>query len=268
MQDSLGDRMKSSYESRAQSYLPRRTYTIARIDGRAFHTWTKSAALDSPFDVGFAEDIDTVAAELLKHVQGAFMAYTQSDEISIAMSDFATTETDAFFDGNVQKLSSVLASYATAVFATLRTKRTLKASLGAPLSPGMSAVDLLTRTVDDVVKTAAQPATFDCRVFVIPDKVEVGNYFVWRQADAIRNAISALAEHHLGHNAIVNVNTRGRMKLLADAGRPIDGEPIRFQRGGLVLKDDVCIAHPDCFRFTGDFEKLLGLIPEHGYSKP
>ena len=37
-EDSLGDRMKSDYENRTRYLLPRRTYMIVRLDGKAFHT--------------------------------------------------------------------------------------------------------------------------------------------------------------------------------------------------------------------------------------
>ena len=46
---SLGDRMKGQYESRTQTHLPRRTYTIIRLDGKAFHTYTRGC--DKPYDL-------------------------------------------------------------------------------------------------------------------------------------------------------------------------------------------------------------------------
>ena len=47
MQDSLGDRMKR-YENVNRTYLTRRTPVIIRVDGKAFHTFTK--AFQKPFD--------------------------------------------------------------------------------------------------------------------------------------------------------------------------------------------------------------------------
>ena len=46
--DSLGDRMKNNYENRAKTYLLRRTPVIIRLDGKAFHTFTRGFA--KPFD--------------------------------------------------------------------------------------------------------------------------------------------------------------------------------------------------------------------------
>lgn len=46
----LGDRMKR-YENSYRFYLPNRTYTIIRVDGKAFHTYTKG--LNRPYDIDF-----------------------------------------------------------------------------------------------------------------------------------------------------------------------------------------------------------------------
>lgn len=69
MKSSLGDRMKEYYEKRTRSFLPRRTYTIIRIDGKAFHTYTRG--LDSPFDDKFVIDMDITASYLCNNIQGA-----------------------------------------------------------------------------------------------------------------------------------------------------------------------------------------------------
>src|SRR5690348_14094376 len=122
MRDDLGDRMKNSYENRTRYSLPRRTYTIIRIDGKAFHTYTKN--LQKPFDAGLYEDIDKAIIEIMPQIQGADFAYTQSDEISILLTDFATTQTNAWFDGNIQKIVSVASSIMTAEFNKQRLKRT------------------------------------------------------------------------------------------------------------------------------------------------
>lgn len=41
MKDELGDRMKSYYENRSKTFLARRIPVIIRLDGKAFHTFTK-----------------------------------------------------------------------------------------------------------------------------------------------------------------------------------------------------------------------------------
>jgi tRNA(His) 5'-end guanylyltransferase len=82
MADDLGTRMKEQYEDRTRFFIPRRTYTLMRIDGKAFHTYTRGCA--KPFDAGLMDDMDKTATALCEDIQGAVFAYVQSDEISIS----------------------------------------------------------------------------------------------------------------------------------------------------------------------------------------
>lgn len=171
MKDSLGDRIKRQYEDRTRYFLPRRTFTIVRVDGKAFHTLTEG--LDKPWDRGFVMAMNEVAASLVNGCQGACFAYTQSDETSVLLQDFKTIRTDAWFDGNIQKICSVAVSIATASF-------------------------------NDQFKARyeGEYALFDARVFTIPDPVEVENYFIWRQQDAVRNSIQSLAQSMFPHKEL------------------------------------------------------------------
>ena len=121
MKDDLGNRMKDSYENRTRFMLGRRSYTLMRIDGKAFHTYTKG--LDRPFDAGLIYDMDETTKYLCKNIQGAKFGYVQSDEISILITDFDDIASEMWFDGNLQKMCSISASLATAEFNRLRMKR-------------------------------------------------------------------------------------------------------------------------------------------------
>lgn len=164
MKDALGDRMKRHYENRARPMLPRRTYTVIRIDGKAFHNYTRR--LDKPYDKQFLTDMQYTAQVLCKTVQGCRLGYVQSDEITLVLTDFETPTTEAWFDGNQQKIVSVSASIATAAFNYVR-----------PPAP-----------------TVANLAFFDSRAFTIPEFSEVENCLIWRQKDATRNSISLTAQ--------------------------------------------------------------------------
>lgn len=200
-QDPMGDRMKGHYERRAQSYLPRRTHTLIRLDGKAFHTYTRG--LTRPYDKQLMDDMTETAQFLCQEIQGARVAFTQSDEISVLLTDFATRQTEAWFDGNVQKIVSVAASIATAKFNELR--------------PGKLAL-------------------FDARVFTIPDELEVINYFLWRQRDATRNSISMLAQAHFSQKRLHGLST-GAMQELLWSEKQINwnDEDPRFKRGTIVV---------------------------------
>lgn len=176
----LGDRMKR-YEAATHQVLPPRSYCILRVDIRAAHTYLRHA--DKPFDIHFMADMDWVAKSLCMEVSGAKFAYTQSDEISVLITDFDKLETQPWFGGVVAKQQSIAASIATAELMTVR--------------PG-------------------QVAHFDARVFTLPDAVEVANYFVWRHRDAVRNSISMLARHFISHKKMEGKSTDELKSLLLD----------------------------------------------------
>jgi len=171
--DSLGDRMKG-YETVSKSNLIKRTPVIIRIDGKAFHTWTKqlnmSAAMD-PFSDVMNRAMSETTRLLVSNIQNAVLGYTQSDEISILLNDWKTLTTDQWFGNSTQKMASVAASMATAYFA---------------------------QSIAEQTDQKFKPAMFDARVFNVP-KEEVANYFVWRQQDATRNSVQMLGRHYFSH---------------------------------------------------------------------
>jgi len=235
--DSLGDRMKGQYENRARFYLPRRTWTIIRIDGKAFHTYTRG--FDKPFDMALIAAFDATSKRLVKEIQGAQFAYTQSDEISILLTDFAGVQTDAWFDGNVQKCVSVAASFATAFFNQFIVEY--------PPAP-----------------TSLPAAFFDARVFTIPDQTEVANYFIWRQQDCVRNSIQMVAQSLFSHRELQGVNTAAlQEKMFSERGVNWSKLPLRCKNGGLADRYSVSGAP----MFTQERETLMALIPEHGYGE-
>lgn len=202
MNDSLGDRMKEQYENRTRYFLPRRTYTIIRVDGKAFHTLTKG--FDKPFDNKLMTIMDAVAIKMCEEVQGAQFAYVQSDEISILLTDFNTPQTCAWFNGNIQKMSSVSAAIATAEFNNLMSKT----------------------------------ATFDSRVFTIPDPIEVENYFIWRQQDATRNSLQMATRAVFSHKECEGRNQSQMHDMLHTKNINWNDYSGREKRGGFIHKMD------------------------------
>ena len=200
MKDALGDRMKDFYEDRTRYKLARRTNTIIRIDGKAFHTYTKG--LKRPFDAGLMEDMDATTVYLCENIQGAKFGYVQSDEISILVTDYDDQTTHAWFDGNLQKMASIAASLATAKFNALRMIRACWDSKDAT-------GDL---DCDDLKKFKL--ATFDARVFQIPASIEVENYFIWRQQDASRNSVSSVAQSQFSTKELHGVKTNAMQDML------------------------------------------------------
>lgn len=216
MQDALGDRIKSSYENRQRVYLSRRNYTIIRVDGKAFSTYTKH--LKRPFDEGFMEDMDLTAAYLCKNIVGAKFAFVQSDEISILLTDFEDMKSEAWFDNNLQKMCSVSASMAAAHFNHLR----------------------LLRSVDSAnfqKFMTSKMAEFDSRVFQIPQKTEVENYFIWRQQDTTKNSISSVARSLYSHKELNGKHSNDLQEMIFQKGINWNDLPTSQKRGRIILKE-------------------------------
>lgn len=218
MNDSLGDRMKSSYEDRTRYYLPRRTYTILRLDGAHFHTYTKG--LKRPFDADLIADMNSAIIAMLPELQGAVFAYTQSDEISVLLTDFAQPTTSAWFDGNLQKMTSVAASIMTAEFNKIRWQR------------------FVDHKSTNLIGNENSTAYFDCRAFTIPDRTEVMNYMRWRQQDCIRNSVSMVAQSNFSHKELHGKSQSDMHEMLHQKGVNwatdfSDGE----KNGRLIVKE-------------------------------
>ena len=220
--DALGDRMKEFYEDRTRIKLPRRTFTIIRIDGKAFHTYTKG--LQRPFDEGLIEDMNATTAYLCKNIQGAKFGYVQSDEISLVLTDFDDLGTHAWFDNNLQKMVSVAASMATSEFNKLRLMRHMKNSM-IFLEP------------EHIEKF--KMAEFDARAFQIPFIDEVENYFIWRQQDAVRNSISSVAQSLYSPRELHGVKTDQMQELIFQKGINWNDYDFRKKRGAVIAKVEV-----------------------------
>lgn len=222
MKDALGDRMKDFYEDRTRIKLPRRTFTIIRIDGKAFHTYTRG--LEKPFDDGLIEDMNETTAYLCKSIQGAKLGYVQSDEISIVLTDFDDITTHAWFDNNLQKMASIAASMATAKFNQLRMSRATW--------EGNDIEGMLDH--DDIQNFKL--ATFDARVFQIPFVDEVENYFIWRQQDATRNSISSVAQSLYSHRELNGKKTDEMQEMIFQKGINWNDFDFRKKRGAVIAR--------------------------------
>jgi tRNA(His) guanylyltransferase len=197
----LGDRMKR-FELATKTVLPPRTYTLLRVDGKAFHSYLRDA--EKPYDLAFMADMDAVAEALCSEISGSVFAYVQSDEISVLAVDFTSAGTQPWFGGEVQKWCSVAASLATAALNARR--------------PGKLAM-------------------FDARVFTVPDPTEVGNYFIWRQRDAVRNSISMAAQAVFPHKRLHGVNSAQAQELLwSEKGINWNDYPAGCKRGRVVVR--------------------------------
>ena len=227
--DSLGDRMKSYYENAYRIYLTRRTPTIIRIDGKAFHTFTRGLA--KPYDKIFKRTMWNTTKYLCENIQNTRLGYVQSDEISILMIDYNKFTTAAWFDNNIQKICSVSASMATMAF-----NKFFKEEVGKWFNvEGVN--DHYGVTLETYMNKFGN-AMFDSRVFNLPES-EVCNYFIWRQQDATRNSIELLGREYFSQKELYKVNCKQiQDKLLTEKGINWNDCPTFFKRGVCVDKID------------------------------
>lgn len=179
---SLGERIKS-YERASAHQLTPNSSVIIRIDGRAFHTWTRG--LDRPFDQTLMDVMVEATQATAADMQGFKLAYTQSDEATFLLTDFDRHDTLGWFGYDLSKLISISASLFTMAF-----NRELR---------------------------ARPTAVFDSRAFVVPD-LDVPNVFVWRQKDWERNSLQMLARSRFPHKQLHGKGRADMHQMLHEIG--------------------------------------------------
>lgn len=235
--DSLGDRMKNNYENRAKTYLVRRMPVIIRLDGKAFHTFTRG--LVKPYDEIFHFAMNNTMKYLCENIQCVKLGYTQSDEITLLLTDYDTLTTDAWFDNSVQKICSVSASMATMAF-----NKFFAEEVNRRYDYYTSDIGLQPLSVEefdalyDSYFSKIGIAMFDSRCFNIPAE-EVVNCFIWRQQDATRNAIQMLGQCNFSHKALHGKSCNDIQEMLmTEKSINFNDMPTEFKRGVCCVKEE------------------------------
>lgn len=195
----LGDRMKA-YEETFRQVLPVRMPAVIRLDGKAFHTLTRNC--ERPFDKRLRDCMVQAALAVLEEVPGR-MAFHQSDEVSILLIDYNKFDSEQWFKGAVQKIVSVAASV-----------------MGVEFSSRWG-----------------KPGYFDARVFVVPER-DIKNYFIWRQRDAMRNAVSMAAQAHFSPKQLHGKHSDEMVVMLKDKGVLFDQYPEWFRFGSVCRRGE------------------------------
>lgn len=237
IRDDLGNRMKN-YENVPKISLMRRTPVAIRLDMRAGHTFTRGFC--KPFDKVFMESMQETMKYLCKNVAGCVIGYTQSDEITLILTDYERLETQAWFDNQLEKLVSISASMATLAFNRAFTKKVTNLILGYQDSRGFLSIkiqDEINHYYAKLQTAADKGAMFDSRAFNIP-KEEVTNLIYWRQLDAMRNSINSVGQANFAHKELQGKSTKEVKQMLLEQ-RNIDWDklPITQQRGSCCVKN-------------------------------
>ena len=217
--DNLGTRMKTFYEQVPKFRLYRRTPVAIRIDGKAFHTFTRG--FQKPFDEVLGNAMVKTMEYLCRNIQGCVFGYTQSDEITLLLIDYQTFETDAWFDYEVQKMCSIAASMATMAF----NKFFYEFMPADAENTGI------------YYKAIEKGAMFDARCFNIP-KEEVCNLVYWRQLDATRNSIQMVGQANFSHSELQGKSCNMIQDMLHEQrGINWNDYEIRWKRGVAWTKE-------------------------------
>ena len=228
--DDLGMRMKSYYEAIPKTRLMRRVPVAIRLDGKAFHTFTRG--FEKPFDEVLGRSMRATMKYLCENIQGCVLGFQQSDEITLILIDYKKLTSSAWFDYEIQKMCSIAASMATMAF-----NRTFKEEVNAwfgeqtvPISESIAQrYSLYMEKID-------KGAMFDARVFNIP-KEEVANLIYWRQLDATRNSIQMVGQANFSHKELQNKSCNQIQDMLFQE-RDINWNdfPTHLKRGSCCIK--------------------------------
>lgn len=132
--------------------VPKNSKIIIRLDGRSFHKLARDLKLVKPYDDNFYNVISEVCRDLFEEFSAQFV-YSFSDEISLLLDNVP-------FDGRVEKIDSVMASFAASSF------------------------------VMHYDVEFKKPPAFDSRIIPVGDG-DILDYFRWRQDESWRNCVNS-----------------------------------------------------------------------------
>lgn len=233
VKDDLGVRMKTFYEEIPKTKLMRRTPVAIRIDGKAFHTFTRG--FQKPFDEVLIKSMQETMKYLCENIQNCIFGFAQSDEITLILVDYQTLTTEAWFDYEVQKLCSISASMATMAFNKFFYENVFQYN-------GMASMDMSNKEYpykEIYAKAIEKGAMFDARCFNIP-KEEVTNLIYWRQLDASRNSVQMVGQAYFSQKELQNKSCNDiQDMLMTQKGINWNDFPTYQKRGSCCIYVDM-----------------------------
>lgn len=201
MKSSLGDRIKK-YEAVTCTSATARMPLMIRVDGRAFHTFTRGMV--RPYDQHLISAMVYAAHQVAESMQGFKSAYIQSDEATFCITDYDDITTQGWFDYDLFKVVSISAAIMTAHFAA----KFSNAARGIPV--------------------------FDSRAFPIPAD-DVVNAFLWRAKDWERNSLQMFARANFSSKQLHGKKREDMHNMLHNIGKNWTTDTTPQQRNGTFL---------------------------------
>ena len=207
--DDVGDRCKEAERRMLKvASISNEDSFIIRVDGRAFHTFTRG--LHKPYDEDFHKCMKQAASTVLTQLKAQF-AYVQSDEISYV---FTAKGTDGFthpFNGRKDKLLTVVASLTSVAF--------MKALDANVFLAGTS--DRLPHFDARLVDVFGDEATIE----------DILHSVMWRENDAMRNSVAMLAQSVFSQKELQGKNIAMQIEMLNQKMVPWMGQHEWARRG-------------------------------------
>ena len=242
----LAKRMKD-YEMRDRYFLQKRIPVAIRVDMRAGHTFTRG--FKRPFDDIFMKSMQETAKYMCENMGNAKLAYVQSDEITIILTDYDTLETDCWFNYRTDKLCSISASMATMAFNKFFERNAENYIQNCATDyeiDGLYGKGTPEYQLCEIYKKAVNKgAMFDARCFNIP-KEEVTNLVYWRQLDASRNSIQMVGQANFSHKELQHKSCNNiQDMLMTQKGINWNDLPTYQKRGSCCVRNKIIIKSDD-----------------------
>lgn len=209
MSDTLGDRLKE-FEAQKDYELSPDSYWVMRLDGHGFSKFTKRIGAKKPYDKEFADAMRATTRALMDKF-GFVTAYCQSDEITLIPQ--VLEGRNNLWNLRIQKLCSLVASYASVVFSREISSR-LESCDATHLIP-----------------------TFDARVFVVEELDDLKKSILWRQYDCLKNAKNLVAQSLFSHKELQGLHSDEMIAKVRDThGIEFELFPAEFRYGSLYKR--------------------------------
>jgi len=212
--------VEKQYEVR----VPNDYHLMIRLDGHKFSKFTKS--LTKPYDLFLARVMDKTMRSLVEKFN-ANLGFTGSDEITLYFPKCEEKQTHPF-GGRVQKIASLLSSYATLEFNNFWKEERLDCQ----------------KNCDDFgcIKTRLNKegqAFFDARVFGVDTLEEVFENFKWRNHDVFRNAKTGFAQAFCSHKELQGKTANEQVTLTYEKHNKSFGESPKWFKYGTFCKKEL-----------------------------
>lgn len=192
---------------------------IIMLDGHSFSKKVKKA-FKRPFDDVFIDAMNKTAQYLCESIQGAKIAYVQSDEISILVTDYDTPMTDSYFGYRLCKIQSIAAGMASAYFTKLMIgniirKKVAEADRSRKDNYGNTSAAEDRKEIDfEKIVDNAPLYDFDCKAWAVPNENDAYAWFLYRQIDCVRNSRQQAAQAYLSHKKLMGLSAEKQAELL------------------------------------------------------